>query len=285
MLCLRSTVLAAVATAALAQQIPLVPVKSKFTSSCPAGPASCQTSDEASCCLESPGGLIVQTQFWDSHPPTGPADSWTVHGLWPDNCDGTYIESCDRSRGYKDIAALLSSAGASSTLDFMNTYWVDINGRNEQFWEHEWSTHGTCYNTLLPSCFPDYRRGDEAVAFFQTVERMFDSLPTYQWLAGAGIVPDDEETHTLDELTSALKQAAGVAPQLECRGRYLNAVYWYFNLQGSVIDGAFDPIGVYYLRSSYGAAPLKPSCADAPLTGRRGGNCPRSGILYTPKNE
>jgi hypothetical protein len=30
---------------------------------------------------------------------------------------------------------LLTSQGASATLAFMQEYWVDINGQNEQFWE------------------------------------------------------------------------------------------------------------------------------------------------------
>ena len=46
------------------------------------------------CCSPTPGGLVLQTQFWDTY--TGyeakgqilPKDSWTIHGLWPDNCDG-----------------------------------------------------------------------------------------------------------------------------------------------------------------------------------------------------
>ena len=51
-------------------------------------------------------GLILQTQFWDTY--TGyehqgqilPKDSWTLHGLWPDNCDGSYAQYCDLSRQY-----------------------------------------------------------------------------------------------------------------------------------------------------------------------------------------
>lgn len=43
-----------------------------------------------SCCVETYGGLLLQTQFWDVY--TGyeaegqllPSDSWTIHGLWPD---------------------------------------------------------------------------------------------------------------------------------------------------------------------------------------------------------
>lgn len=46
-----------------------------------------------SCCSIVKGGLVLQTQFWSTW--TGledegqllPQGSWTIHGLWPDNCD------------------------------------------------------------------------------------------------------------------------------------------------------------------------------------------------------
>jgi hypothetical protein len=34
------------------------------------------------CCFNYPGGQMLQTQFWDTNPPTGPDDAWTIHGLW-----------------------------------------------------------------------------------------------------------------------------------------------------------------------------------------------------------
>lgn len=53
--------------------------------SCPSdSPLSCHNTTTApdSCCFIYPGGQLLSTQFWDSSPAIGPADSWTLHGLW-----------------------------------------------------------------------------------------------------------------------------------------------------------------------------------------------------------
>ena len=52
--------------------------------SCPNPQLSCQntTAVEDTCCFNAPGGQMLLTQFWDTNPPTGPNNSWTVHGLW-----------------------------------------------------------------------------------------------------------------------------------------------------------------------------------------------------------
>ena len=140
---------------------------------------SCQASSSNTCCFNTPGGLFQQVQFWDTDPSTGPTTSWTIHGLWPNNCDGTYSEDCDESRAYTDITELLENAGNTSTLDFMQTYWVSDDESNEAFWDHEWETHGTCVSTLNPDCYTDYTTGEEAVDFFNTVVTLFQTLPTY----------------------------------------------------------------------------------------------------------
>ncbi|PAV22062.1 ribonuclease T2 [Pyrrhoderma noxium] len=259
--------LVAAATACLAQSPFTSPVEaprlfSRASGCSVSGQASCHnTTVQNTCCFESPGGLLLQTQFWDTDPSTGPSDSWTIHGLWPDNCDETFESSCDPSRAYTDISKLLTSAGASDTLSFMETNWVDINGDDESFWEHEWSKHGTCMSTLEPSCFEDYSTGDEAVAFFNTVVKLFKTLPTFTFLSNQGITPSTSKTFTYASLTSALQTENSVIPALSCDGSTLNAISWYFNLKGSIVDGTFVPI-------------------DAPSKG----SCPSSGIKYPPKS-
>lgn len=71
---------------------------------------SCSTEatpkDVDTCCVETFGGLVVSTQFWDTY--TGleaegqllPEDTWGLHGLWPDYCDGSYTQYCDLNRQY-----------------------------------------------------------------------------------------------------------------------------------------------------------------------------------------
>ena len=61
--------------------------------------ANPQTVD--SCCVETFGGLVLATQFWDTY--TGlesqgqllPQNTWTLHGLWPDFCNTSFTQYCD----------------------------------------------------------------------------------------------------------------------------------------------------------------------------------------------
>lgn len=106
----------------------------------------------------------------------GPANSWGIHGLWPDDCDGDYSEECDSSRAYTDITQLIEEYGTTQLLDDMNTYWNSDDESNEDFWEHEWYSHGTCVSTLDPSCYTDYETGIEAVDFFQITVDLFKTL-------------------------------------------------------------------------------------------------------------
>lgn len=62
----------------------------------------------------------------------------------PDRCDGTFDASCDSTRAYTNISAIIKSFGKTELLSYMQTYWKDYSGNDDSFWSHEWSKHGTC---------------------------------------------------------------------------------------------------------------------------------------------
>lgn len=166
-------------------------------------------------------------------------DSWTIHGLWPDNCDGTYPAQCDSSRAYTNITDILAATGGGDTLAYMQTYWKDYQGDDESFWEHEWGKHGTCISTLEPGCYSGYRPTEEATAFFARTVALFKTLPTYAWLADAGIRPSSSETYALADVQAALQKRHGAPVTLSCKGKALNEVWYHFNVQGSLQEGTF----------------------------------------------
>ncbi|KZP19137.1 ribonuclease T2 [Athelia psychrophila] len=207
-----------------------------------AGAASCSSQSSSvpdTCCAEYPGGILLQTQFWDTLPSTGPSNSWTIHGLWPDNCNSTYAKNCDSSRDYTDIAALLTAQGASDTLAFMQEF--NSYGTSEKLLEHEWASHGTLL-WRLPTC----RLEVPKVPRPSTVVKLFKTLPTYTWLANAGITRSSSKTYTLTAINTALVAGSGgFTPQLGCtRSRSLTSISWYFHLKGSIIDGTFVPMSI-----------------------------------------
>ncbi|KAH7412763.1 ribonuclease T2-like protein [Cadophora sp. MPI-SDFR-AT-0126] len=260
--------------------------QSTFDHTCPVdSPVSCHnsTSFPDSCCFIYPGGQLLQTQFWDTTPSVGPGDSWTLHGLWPDLCDGSYPTFCTAAPMYHNITAILSSSNASlppssppstpatttttssTLLDFMQTYWLPNRGTADSFWEHEWNKHGTCINTLSPTCYPSssYTSGHEAVDFFTRAVSLFRTLDTYSALASAGIVPSTRTTYRREQIENALRKVTGREVLIRCRGNRLNEVWYSFNVRGSLQEGEFvpsEPVG---------------------KVGR--GGCPPVGVRYLPK--
>ncbi|KAF8608202.1 ribonuclease T2 [Ceratobasidium sp. AG-I] len=239
-------------------------VTSAFAKSCPLdSPTSCKHTTAAvdSCCVEAPAGLLMQTQLWDFHPVIEPSNSWTIHGLWPDRCDGHPAKHCDSPHAKYNITSVLQH-GASDVLSDMQTYWKDNKGDDEWFWNHEWSKHGACMSTLQPACFSQFVEGQDAVYYFTRVVNLFKALPTYEYLEAAGIRPSSTETYTLAQLNAAVEAGWGYTPSFQCKGKWLDAVYYYHHLKGSIVDGDLIP-------------------TNAPGAG----NCNSEGIMYLPKRE
>ncbi|GJJ74780.1 hypothetical protein EMPS_07138 [Entomortierella parvispora] len=236
-----------------------------FQSGCPTnGPLSCPTPTMAvnDCCVEVASGQFILSQAWDVNPSVGPANSFVISRLLTDKCDGTFEQNCDASRDYTGISDLLNAQGPPGFLSKMQTFWpADAGNQDEQLWEQVWAASGTCLSTLDLSCLPaGSPMGADAVAYFNATMNLFESLPTYQWLSNAKVLPSSDQTYTLDNLISVLQSTYGYTPAIECKDNVLIKVNWYFNLKGSFADGEFVPF-------------------DAPQSS----TCASSGIQYLPK--
>ncbi|RMD44543.1 hypothetical protein DV735_g556, partial [Chaetothyriales sp. CBS 134920] len=243
-----------------------------------------------SCCAETFGGLVLSTQFWSTY--TGlesegqllPPKSWTLHGLWPDFCNGSYTQYCDLSRQYDPVPSPNTTTGLANgtvvppytgpdigtfveafrrydLLDWMNRYWINQGAPNSDFWGHEFSKHATCFSTFdLPCYGPDYVEHQDVVDFFETAILFFQRLPTYRWLAEAGITPSNKTAYSLSDFQTVLTEAYGAEPFIGCTGpRYntttagagsndsgrtvLSEVWYYSHVKGRSQRGESVPVG------------------------------------------
>ncbi|KAK5998461.1 Ribonuclease Le2 [Cladobotryum mycophilum] len=233
------------------------------------------------CCVETFGGLILQTQFWSTY--TGleakgqvlPQDSWTIHGLWPDFCNGSYTQYCDLSRQYDpkpapnttdgtptgtpvppytgpSIDTFFEPYGKMDLLAYMNKYWINQNDPNWILWAHEFSKHATCYSTFQKECYgPKAAEHDDLFNFFETVIGYFKVHPTWGWLSAANIRPSNATAYSLSDIQGALTRGFGVAPYLGCGGPKYNETA---AGKGSLDNGRTQLNEVWYYYHVFGAS-------------------------------
>lgn len=180
----------------------------------------------------------------------------------------------------------------------MDDYWVDINGANEDFWSHEWSKHGTCINTIEPSCYSGYKAQEEVGDFFQRTVDLFKTLDTYkvcplsafhyiccsfltvcQALSAAGITPSTSKTYTLSAIQKALTTLHGASVYLGCSSGKLNEVWYFYNVKGNAIDGTYKAVDTrkfYHLLLGW-------CFTDVLVILVTTSSCPTTGIKYVPK--
>lgn len=222
-------------------------------------PFSC-TLDQDTCCYEATNGLFLATQFWDYNPATGPDDLFTTHGLWSDRCNGTYGQYCNPDWEIENVTEVLHDLNMDYLLAEMNTTWKNQGSADEDLWLHEFNKHGTCMSTVNPSCYRKRAGKYQYVGdFFKTVVALQEQLPTYKFLAAAGITPTNETTYNRSDIEAALANYFdGNKPYLGCdKHGALDEVWYYLSLKGSVADGDFYPLAsqtntscpeqVYYL--------------------------------------
>lgn len=140
--------------------------------------------------------LSWSPEFCYSHPSAAECaahDTFVLHGLWPENNDGTYPENCSNAPG-------LADPGQYSDLY-----------PDQGLLEHEWRTHGTC-------------SGLSADAFFATMRKAYQSVkipPTLANLkAQTSMAPED----ILGLFTESNPEIPRASLVLSCGHNYLAAV-------------------------------------------------------------
>ncbi|KAK9469304.1 ribonuclease T2-like protein [Lipomyces arxii] len=248
------------------------PVRVSTAHSCPIAksPLSCHfpsanLDDIDTCCVNSPGGQLLLAQFWDFAPAVGPNDKWTLHGLWPDNCDGSFEQFCDHTRVVDSIETVFQTAGTTELLTAMRDSWLSNSGHNDGLWTHEWNKHGTCISTLHPKC---YGSDDSAISpiveYFSQAVDLHSTLDTFSALASAGITPAWDVQYNKTDILSAISDAItdGHNVTIGCNhSGVLSEIWYHFNVQGRAQDGEYvfaDPDGIK-------------------------DSCPETGIKYFPK--
>lgn len=225
-------------------------------------PLSCSLTTNATCCYEGNNGIFMIAQFWDYNPATGPSDLFTTHGLWSNLCAGGYQQYCQPDWEVKNVTKALLDGGAHRLLSEMNRSWKNNAGSDEDLWFHEFNKHGTCMDTVNPSCYaPNSYKYQYVIDFFKSAVSLARTIPTYKFLNAAGITPSSEKQVAKADMLAAIKKSPfGQEVFLSCRNGVLQEVYYYFHLRGAVANGIF--------------VPTKPPVST--------GNCPDQ-IWYYPK--
>ena len=140
--------------------------------------------------------LSWSPEFCYSHPSAQECaahDAFVLHGLWPENNDGTYPENCSNAPGPAD-------PGKYSDL-YPDTGLLD----------HEWRTHGTC-------------SGLSADAFFATARAAYQSVripPELANLKQQTSMPPEEILGLFTESNPGIPRSSLV---LSCGHNFLTAV-------------------------------------------------------------
>ncbi|KAF8944609.1 ribonuclease T2-like [Haplosporangium gracile] len=183
-------------------------------------------------------GLLLLVQQWYNG--LGPANEFTMHGLWPDTCSGGQgpANGCDAARVYSDIETRLQNYPSTPAgfMDDMNTYWSSYKGDNNAFWSHEWSKHGTCVSTLAPKCSSNYVQDQDVFNYFNTALALRKKYNLYSVLSGAGINPGSNPD--VDDMHDAIKAAFGVDAQINCDSGALSEIWLFFKVNPA---GAYVP--------------------------------------------
>jgi ribonuclease T2 len=148
--------------------------------------------------------LSWSPEFCHSHPDAAECasrPSFVLHGLWPQNSDGTYPQNCSTEPGPRDPA------------QYRDLY------PDARLLEHEWRTHGSCSGLAPDAFFSVARTAFHSVAIPATLTRLDRQIA----------MPPDK---ILELFTSANPSIPRASLALSCGNNYLTAIEVCLNKSG-----------------------------------------------------
>jgi ribonuclease T2 len=158
--------------------------------------------------------LSWSPEFCHSHPTAAECaahSTFVLHGLWPENNEGSYPQNCSLAPGPTDPSQFSDIYPDASLL------------------EHEWKTHGTC-SGLSPD------------DFFSSARKAFHSVTIPPKLAGLQSQISLPPGQILELFTASNPHIPQAALAVSCGGNYLTAVE-------ACLDKSLQPIACSGIRS------------------------------------
>ena len=186
----------------LALLLPVAGCKSSQQSSTPGGPADATSHVYA---LNVPSGssfdfyllnLSWSPEFCHGHPNAiecAARSTFVLHGLWPENTDGSYPENCSNAPGPTDPS------------QFKDIY------PDPGLLQHEWRTHGTCSGLSADAFFQTARSADRSVTIPSTLNTLTSQIS----------LPPDQIIDLFTAGNPAIPRSSFV---VSCGNNYLTAV-------------------------------------------------------------
>jgi ribonuclease T2 len=114
------------------------------------------------------------------------SNNFNIHGLWPDNWNGTYPSNCPTTDTFTIT---------NSTKAILLECWLSYNPNVTDFWYHEWSKHGTC---VTPSLICN--------DYFLDTANLFFALNIVTQFSSVGIVPSNSTKYQVSKALTAFSR-------------------------------------------------------------------------------
>ncbi|EGG20320.1 ribonuclease T2 [Cavenderia fasciculata] len=146
--------------------------------------------------------------------------AFTIHGLWPNNNNGTYPSFCK--------GASYSSSAIQDILVELDQDWPSLFAlNNNDFWDHEWTKHGTC-SVVGPIT-------DQYDYFAASIKTLYNHNITLA-LEESNIYPSDTQPVNIQSFSDAIQHSFNAKPLVQCYKENISQVALCMDKDLNLID-------------------------------------------------